>query len=214
MSRTLVVSGTNLLARGFMVVPTDRKSRAGEPAGALFAVARAIQRAIAFKQPSRAVAVVEAHPDSTKWPAILQAQLAPLPELLAVLGCRVVHADGELHVCASYARAALDAGDDVVVVGVDKRYAQLVGDRLWWYDPAKDARYTPEIVTKRFGVGPDKVAGWLGLVGDEDALPGVKGIGAKGATTLVETFGSIDAAVAQLETMEGRLGKALRAAKD
>src|SRR5580692_6428892 len=139
MSRTLVVSGTNLLARGFMVVPTDRKSRAGEPAGAL------------------------------------------------------------------YARAALDAGDDVVVVGVDKRYAQLVGDRLWWYDPAKDARYTPEMVMKRFGVGPDKVAGWLGLVGDEDALPGVKGIGAKGATTLVETYGSIDAAVAQTETMEGRL---------
>ena len=214
MARTLVASAVNLLARGFMIVPTDRKSRSGEPAGALFAVARAIQRAIAFKQPARAVAVVEASPEVAKWPAILQAQLAPLPELLAALGCQVVRGDGELSLCASYARAALDAGDDVMLVGIDKRFAQLVGDRLWWYDAAKDARYTPEIVMKRFGVPPDKVAGWLGLVGDEDALPGVKGIGAKGATSLVESFGSIDAAVAQAETMDGRLGKALRAAKD
>src|ERR1700733_15189627 len=172
MSRTLVVSATNLLARGFMVVPTDRKSRAGEPAGALFFVARAIQRAIAFKQPAHAVAVLEASPDTARWPAILQTQLAPLPELLAALGCEVVRTGGELSTCASYSRAALDAGDDVVVVGVDKRYAQLVGDRLWWYDPAKDARYTPEMVMKRFGVTSDKVAGWLGLVGDEDQLPG------------------------------------------
>jgi len=212
--RTLVASAVNLLARGFMIVPTDRKSRSGEPAGALFAVARAIQRAVAFKQPARAVAVVEASPDTAKWPAILQAQLGPLAELLGALGCQVVRADDELSVCASYTRAALDAGDDVIVVGIDKRYAQLVGERVWWYDAAKDARYTPEIVTKRFGVPPDKVAGWLGLVGDEDALPGVKGIGAKGATTLVEQYGSIDAAIAQLEGMEGRLGKALRAAKD
>ncbi|HEY1817823.1 MAG TPA: DNA polymerase [Kofleriaceae bacterium] len=214
MGRTLVASAVNLLARGFMIVPTDRTSRAGEPAGALFAVARAIQRAVAFKQPARAVAVIEAAPDSAKWPAILQAQLAPLADLLVALGCQVVRADGELDVCASYARAALEAGDDVVVVGIDKRYAQLVGDRLWWYDAAKDARYTPEIVAKRFGVPPDKVAGWLGVVGDEDALPGVKGIGAKGATSLVEKFGSIEAAVAQTDTMEGRLGNALRAAKD
>jgi DNA polymerase I len=214
MSRTLVASGTNLLARGFMVVPTDRKSRAGEPAGALFFVARAIQRAVAFKQPAHAVAVLEDHPDVAKWPALLQAQLAPLGDLLAALGCRVVRADGELHACASYTQAALDAGDDVVVVGVDKRYAQLVGERVWWYDPAKDARYTPEMVMKRFAVTPANVAGWLGLVGDEDQLPGVKGIGAKGATTLVETYGSIDAAVARADAMEGRLGNALRAAKD
>lgn len=78
----------------------------------------------------------------------------------------VVRAEGELHVVASYVHAALEAGDDAIVVGVDKRYAQLVSDRVWWYDANKDARYTPEIVHKRFGVGPAKVAEWLALVGD------------------------------------------------
>ncbi len=212
--RTLVASATNLLARGFLVVPTDRTSRAGEPVNGLFAVARALHRAIGFKTPARAVAVIEANPPPASWPALLTAQLATLPELLRALGMQVVVAPDEVHVVASYVRAALDAGDDAIVVGVDKRFAQLVGDRVWWYDANKDARYTTEIVQKRFMVPPAKVAEWLGLVGDDDQLPGVKGIGAKGATELLETYGSMDAAMAALETMKGRLGNALRAAKD
>ena len=212
--RTLVASATNLLARGFLVVPTDRKSRSGEPVNGLFAVARALQRALGFKTPARAVAVIEANPPPAAWPDILRAQLGPLPELLSALGMHVVIAPDEVHVVASYVRAALDAGDDAIVVGVDKRYAQLVGERVWWYDANKDARYTTEIVQKRFMVPPARVAEWLGLVGDDDQLPGVKGIGAKGATELLETYGSIDAALAALSTMKGRLGNALRAAQD
>ncbi len=212
--RTLVVSATNVLSRGFLLVPTDRTSRAGEPVNALFAVARAIQRVIAFKRPSRAVAVIDAHAARWLTPALLAAQLAPLPELLETLGIQVVVAPDEVHVVASYARAALDAGDDVIVVGVDKRYAQLVGDRLWWYDANKDARYTSEIVHKRFQVPPAQVAEWLALVGDEDVLPGVAGIGAKGATTLLETHGSVAGAIAAIDQIKGRLGNALRAARD
>ena len=52
--RTLVVSATRLLWRGFFVVPTDRTSRDGVAVNGLFAVARAIQRAVAFKLPARA----------------------------------------------------------------------------------------------------------------------------------------------------------------
>jgi DNA polymerase-1 len=209
--RTLVVSAVNTLARGFMLVPTDRVSRAGDPVNGLFAVARAIQRVLTFKRPARAVAVIEASPALT--PAILAAQVPMLPELLEALGMHVVRAEGELNVVASYVHAALEAGDDAIVVGVDKRYAQLVSDRVWWYDANKDARYTPEIVHKRFGVGPDQVAEWLALVGDEDALPGIAGIGAKGATTLLEQYGSIDAALAAVADIKGRLGNALRAAQ-
>jgi len=209
--RTLVVSAVNTLARGFMLVPTDRVSRAGDPVNGLFAVARAIQRVLTFKRPARAVAVIEAAPTLT--PPILAAQVAPLPELLEAMGMHVVRAEGELSVVASYVHAALEAGDDAIVVGVDKRFAQLVSDRVWWYDANKDARYTPEIVHKRFGVGPERVAEWLALVGDEDALPGVAGIGAKGATTLLEQYGSIDAALAAVGEIKGRLGNALRAAQ-
>ena len=171
--RTLVASATNLLSRGFLVVPTDRRSRDGEPVNALFAVARAIHRVVAFKVPARAVAVIEQSPSTSGWPPLLAPQLPRLRELCEALGLTVVEAPNEVHVVASYAQAALEGGDDVIVVGVDKRFAQLVSDRLWWYDANKDARYTPEIVQKRFTVPPAKVAAWLALVGDDDALPGV-----------------------------------------
>ena len=209
--RTLVASATNLLARGFMVVPTDRKSPGGEVVNALFAVARAIERAFAFKIPARAVAVIG--PEQATWPAILKAQLPRLRGLLETLGLHVVEAADEVHVVASYARAALDRGDDVVVVGIDKRYAQLVSDRVWWYDSNKDARYTPEMVMKRFTVPPAKVAEWLGLVGNkDDGLPGVPGIGAKGATGLLETYANVAAALDAVAEIGGRTGNALRAA--
>jgi hypothetical protein len=59
---------------------------------------------------------------------MLREQLPTLPELLRALGFHGVVAPGEPHVVASYAEAARLAGDDVVVIGIDKRYAQLVDD--------------------------------------------------------------------------------------
>src|SRR5258707_439818 len=158
--RTLIVSPTKVLARGFLVIPTHRRSPSGDPVNALFSVARGVLRGIAFKTPARAISVVESEPAIGAWSPILRDQLPHLAELVRALGCHVIEARGEVHVVASYARAALEAGDDVVVVGVDKRYAQLVGDRLWWYDANKDARYTPEMVHKRFGVPAAQVAEW------------------------------------------------------
>jgi DNA polymerase-1 len=222
--RTLVASATNLLARGYLVVPTDRKALDGRPVNALFAVARAIQRVLALRTPTRALAVIERAPDTASataaWPELLNAQLARLPELLAALGLGVVHAQDEAQVVASYAQAALAAGDDVIVVGVDKRYAQLVSERLWWYDANKFVRYTPEIVQKRFNVPAAVVGEWLAVVGDDSGtqvLPGIRGLGAKGATQLIEEHGSVSAALAKLDVdadaVAGRLGKLLRTAQ-
>lgn len=209
--RTLVVSATNLLARGYQVVPTDRAGKDGQPVNGLFAVARAIHRALAFRTPARAVAIVDSAAPPDAWPEALRAQLPALPELLAALGMHVVEAPDEVHAVASYVRAARQAGDDVLIAAVDKRFAQLVDERTWWYDANKDVRYTPEIVFKRFAVPPAKVGEWLSLVGDDDQLPGVKGIGAKGAKALIDTHGSVPAAIAAADQVPGALGKALRA---
>ena len=210
--RTLVIAATNLLARGFLVVPTDRKSRTGAPVNGLFAVTRAVLHVIRWKAPTHAVAIVDRR--GRAWPELLVPQLEQLPALLQALGVTVVEADDETQLVSSYTRAALSVGDDVVIVGADKRFAQLVTDTVWWYDANKDARYTPEIVRKRFGVGPAQVADWLALVGDDDQVPGVKGIGAKGATQLLETYGTVEQALASLSSLDSRMRKALEAARD
>ena len=192
--RTLIVSGTNTLARGYYAVPVDR------PHNALFAVARGLIKAIAFKVPARAVVVIDTAAPFASWAPGLKTQLPQLAPLVRAFGFHVVEAADELHLVASYAQAALDAGDDVVVVGMDKRYAQLVGDRTWWYDANKDARYTSEMVMKRFGVGPTQVDEWLALVGNpDDGLPGIAGIGAKGATGLLEQYGTVAKALEHVD---------------
>jgi DNA polymerase-1 len=210
--RTLVIAATNLLSRGFLVVPTDRKSRAGAPVNGLYAVARAVLHVLGWKIPARAVAIVNPL-GRGEWPPLLVSQLEQLPTLLRELGLAVVEADEEPNVVASYTRAAVAAGDDVVIVGVDKRFAQLVTETVWWYDANKDARYTPDIVKKRFGVAPAQVGDWLALVGDDDEVPGVSGIGAKGATQLLAAHGTVEGAMASVATLEGRARKALEAAR-
>ncbi len=209
--RTVVIAATNLLRRGFQVVSTDRQAPDGSPTGALYAVARAVAKALDNKPPRGAVAVLEARPP-VGWPALLEAQRARLPELLRAFGLEVVEAPGELQVVATYTRGAERDGHDVLVVGVDKRLAQLVSDRVGWFDANKDVRYTVDAVRKRFTVAPERVAAWLALVGDEDELPGVKGIGAKSATGLVETHPTPAALLGALENVEGRVGKLLREA--
>ncbi len=144
-------------------------------------------------------------------PPSVAAQHGLLPGVLQAHGFTVVVGPGPVHLAASYVQAALEAGFDAMVVATDKRLAQLVAGDVWWYDPYKRVRYTPELVHKRFEVAPAQVAGWLALVGDRESLPGVAGIGKKGATALVQEQGSVEAAIAGAADLEGRLGKALRA---
>ncbi len=207
-SRALVVHATDLLVKGYVAVSPDR-GRGGTTNG-LWGVTRVVREAIKFKDPEVAVAVLGALPRDAARGLIDQAER--LPDLLRAHGVVVVEApEHTIDVVASYVVAALQDGRDVVVAGSDKRLAQLVSPRVWWFDGYKRVRYTIDAVQKRFGVAPDEVAGWLALVGDRDSCPGVKGIGAKGAVDLIGAHGSVRAALEVAEALPGRTGKALRA---
>src|SRR5512138_1437117 len=85
------------------------------------------------------------------------------------------------------------AGMDVVIVSGDKDLMQLVSDRVVMVDTMKDKTYDRAAVEERFGVPPEKVVDILGLTGDaSDNIPGVPGIGPKGALRLIEQFGGIE----------------------
>ena len=206
--RLLIVSAGDLLAKGFVAIAADRRAPDGAPSNALYGVTRSIVRAVAAKQPKHAVAVIGE--DRRFDDPALQPQRARLPGVLERLGFVVFEVPEEAEAVASYVAAA--DGADVVIVGSDKRLAQLVAERVWWHDAYKDARYTPEMVSKRFGVGPDQVAPWLALVGDDDSQAGIKGIGKKGATTLLERFGTLEAAVERVDELDTRTRNALKAA--
>jgi DNA polymerase I len=101
-------------------------------------------------------------------------------------------------VIAALARQAVEAGYKVVVVTGDKDFLQLVSDDILVLNPGREGSgatwYDRKTVEEKFGVPPERVVDVLALVGDAvDNVPGVAGIGEKGARDLVKEFGSLEA---------------------
>ncbi|NLR40962.1 DNA polymerase I [Novosphingobium sp. ERW19] len=110
---------------------------------------------------------------------------------------------------ASYARAATLRGWDVTIVSSDKDLMQLVGkcatgggciDML---DTMKNQRIDIPEVVEKFGVPPEKVGDVLALMGDSvDNVPGIRGIGPKTATKLIQEYGDLESALAAAPAMK------------
>ncbi|MRR18535.1 MAG: DNA polymerase I, partial [Deltaproteobacteria bacterium] len=97
---------------------------------------------------------------------------------------------------------ATGQGWRTAIISGDKDLMQLVNASVTMIDTMKDKSYDAEAVRERFGVGPDKVAEILGLMGDtSDNIPGVPGIGPKTARRLIEEYGSVDAVIENAEKL-------------
>jgi len=106
-------------------------------------------------------------------------------------------------IIASYALAALRDGFDVSIVSSDKDLMQLVQPGLDLYDTMKNCRINRDDVIEKFGVPPEQVGDVLALMGDSvDNVPGVRGIGPKGAAELIREFGSVDALLGRLDEVK------------
>jgi DNA polymerase-1 len=98
---------------------------------------------------------------------------------------------------ATLARQAAEQGLRVVVVSADKDLLQLVTDDVVVLNPGREGTgatlYDPKMVEEKWGVPPERVVDVLALVGDAvDNVPGVPGIGDKGAKDLVREFGPVE----------------------
>lgn len=89
----------------------------------------------------------------------------------------------------------------VRIVTHDKDLYQLIDDgRVVIYDPMKKIEITTEKCFEKFGVYPDQIGEYLSLVGDTaDNIPGVKGIGPKGAKKLLDDFKTMEGVYANLD---------------
>jgi len=96
---------------------------------------------------------------------------------------------------ATLAAELVSQGADVVVVTGDKDLAQLVREdaSVVLYDLARDATLDARGVRAKFGVDPEQIPDYLGLVGDAaDNLPGVPGVGPRSASAALQAFGVIE----------------------
>nr|HPI41338.1 DNA polymerase I [Pseudobdellovibrionaceae bacterium] len=82
---------------------------------------------------------------------------------------------------------------EVYIVSSDKDFAQLVNPHVTLYDTMKNIRYTPQGVEEKWGIKPHQMIDYLAIVGDaSDNIPGVKGIGEKGALKLLQEYQTLE----------------------
>ncbi len=103
----------------------------------------------------------------------------------------------------------------VVIVTGDLDALQLVNDsvevRFFVKGLSQTKTYDSAAVQERYGFGPEHIVDYKSLAGDSsDNIPGVKGIGAKTATELIQRFGSVEEIYKALKS--GRLEKEMKPA--
>jgi DNA polymerase-1 len=110
-------------------------------------------------------------------------------------------------VIATLARQAVEQGHKVVVVSADKDLLQLVSGDVLVLNPGREGsgstRFDRKAVEEKWGVPPERIVDVLSLVGDSvDNVPGVPGIGDKGARDLVREFGSAEEVLAHADEVK------------
>ncbi len=97
-------------------------------------------------------------------------------------------------VIATLTSMAKAQGIRVRIVSHDKDLYQLIDDgRAVLVDTVKRREVDAEACAEKFGVKPEDFINYQAIVGDSsDNIPGVKGIGAKGAASLVNEFGTLE----------------------
>jgi DNA polymerase-1 len=109
---------------------------------------------------------------------------------------------------ASYIDVNID--ENISIVSTDKDLCQLITNNVKIYNPFKKIFLDDEYVKTTFGVNTNQLALWQALCGDSsDNIPGIKGIGPKTATHIINNMISINSLseqfpkydFSQLETM-------------
>jgi exodeoxyribonuclease III len=210
----LVIDGDSFAHRAYHALPKTILLKGGKPAGAILGFANMLLRLYREEQP-RAVIVAwdtlevptyrhekfRAYQSGREFDDAVLEQLEVLPEFVAACGFQNAKAAGYEADDFLAAAAAKEEkrGGTVLVASGDRDTFQLASDRTTILYPIRAgmmARINPDEVRSRYGVEPAQVPDFIALRGDpSDKLPGAPGVGAKGAATLLERYGSLEAAL-------------------
>ena len=113
-------------------------------------------------------------------------------------------------VIGTLAKKGEEAGYDVFMVSPDKDYGQLVGENRKLYKQKGDniEIIDKEAIQAKYGIDrPELVRDILALWGDSsDNIPGVPGVGEKGASKIVQAWGEVENIIANAEKIGGKTG--------
>src|SRR5829696_6043764 len=130
--------------------------------------------------------------------ANLLAQFPLAEEAVAALGAVVwpmveFEADDAIATAANRFKKTKSV-EQIVVCSPDKDLSQLVsGDRIVCWDRRREIVINEAGVIEKFGVSPQSIPDYLGLVGDAaDGFPGIQGWGAKSTAAVLAQYKNLD----------------------
>ena len=105
-----------------------------------------------------------------------------------------------------------DREGEVVILTGDQDTMQLVSENVRVLTPAKGANppvlYGPDEVWNKYGVHPEQIVDYKALIGDSsDNIPGVAGIGPKGASQLLKMFGTLERIYRDIKEVQVHFGE-------
>ena len=211
----LVIDGDSFAHRSYHALPKTILRRGRKPGGAILGFANMLLRLYRDEQP-RAVLVAwdtlevatyrhdkfPAYQSGREFDDALLEQLDVLPEFVTACGFQNAKAPGfeaDDFLAAAVAKEE-KCGGTVLVASGDRDTFQLASDRTTILYPVRAgemARVDPAEVRARYGVDPGQVPDFIALRGDpSDMVPGAPGVGAIGAATLLQRYGTLEAALA------------------
>ena len=223
--RVVLIDGSSLIFRAFFAIPGSFTTKEGLHTNAIYGFALMFRKILKGKMPKYGAMVFDA-PGKTfreeKYPEYKSHRPRMHPDLKEQLPWidKVVHAHDfpviripgveADDVIGTLTKEAQAAGLDVHIISSDKDFAQLISEDVKMIDTMRNITYDVELVKKKWGVPPHQFVDYLALLGDKaDNIPGVPGIGAKGAAQLLEKFLDLNILLESTDQLKGRQQKNL-----
>ena len=148
-------------------------------------------------------------------PDELAQQLPELKELLRQMGYHLLECAGYEadDILGTLARACREAGEECIIATGDRDSLQLVGNGVTVrlaatkFGQPHVTVYDEQKIREEYGVAPPQMIDIKAIQGDSsDNIPGVAGIGPKGAGELVQKYHDLDSIYENLETLDIKEG--------
>jgi DNA polymerase-1 len=221
--RVYLIDGYSLLYRAFYALPQSIATTSGLPTNALYGFTSMILKLLgdyeevgigvvwdAGKPQFRMEVFPEYKANRSTMPEELKAQLDHLDEILEAMNIPAIRAEGfeADDVLATLSRRIPEDVQLKIVTG-DQDAMQLVDGKVKVLRTTRGVSETKEYgreeVIEEYGVTPEQIPDYKALVGDSsDNIPGVKGIGPKGAANLLEEFGTVESLYEKLEKVKAK----------
>jgi DNA polymerase-1 len=212
----MLIDGNSLAYRAFFALPDTISRSDGFPTNALYGLSAMMVRVLIDERPERVIVCWDApgknfrheiYPEykanRATTPDLLREQAPHFRTVMEAFGFTNIELSGYEadDIIGTLARRADAVGVRVKILTSDRDIFQLVTDGISVLATGRGVtdttEYTPDKVVERYGLGPELMPDFRGLVGDpSDNLKGVPGIGEKGATQLIQKYGSLDEVLA------------------